>query len=506
MNILIVTIGNSDVQIKAKFAGSGFILENSPDNKALVLKKTGLDDINVFQNRNHDNYLIAQPRLSGEKLNKHFASYYPVLEFPIIIPVVEKLISEVNLAEIWFVYTNQSDIDDKYKKSDTLFFKDIIKKAIHEEFPNVTLVDYEVSEQVTNIDFQYEDFFRKGKRIIAEQEKISKIYLLPQGGIDQINTALTLQFIQLFKDKLVLYQKAEGADSRQLFFPQRFLNDLNKAKIVEHINNYDFRFAIELMPGNEAKAGIIKKLCSYAADRLELLHATNIFTFNDKNKEEQVVLGAQMSATLKSNFRTLSTSHQSAYKLSDLIYQCKICFLVQKDFNKGIVLFFTVIENLIKIEIEKSYSPNHDLKKYRKNYNGQARNVAWEDFIETIDCDLLVYLGEIKIGDHPLDLKVPNRLSYFYIYSYLISNNLNDIAIDSGQFKRFFDFCESIAGKRNELAHNLGGISESTLNPFLNRANYNIETMFQPIDQIAGTSGFGIYEEIQQKVLKLLDA
>lgn len=505
-NILIVTIGNSDVQVKGDVTGTGFQIDNQQRSSAFVLKKEGLEPIEVVKNRNYEHYLIAKPRLNGEKIAQHFQVYRPTLDFPIILPVIEQLLADqIQLAEIWLVYTNQAD--EKQRLNDTLFFKDIIKTEIQNRHPGIKTVDYEITDDVTNIDYQYKDFLKKGKEIIRQQHEINKIYLLPQGGIDQINTALTLQFIQLFKDKLVLYQKAENTQARQMNFPQLFLEDLTREKIIEHIKNYDFRLAVELMLANEGNYKSIKKLCKYAADRLELLHdgnAGSIFSFNDIKEEgdlERVFVNR-----LKLKYKELSVSEQHAVKLADVIYQCKICFLVQKDYNKGLVLFFTLIENLIKVELEKLYSPRYDLYKYRKEDKKWLERLSWEGFIEEIDPALFDYIKTVKLQHgSPLNLSSPNRLTYFYLYSFLLSNDKIPQKIQPDEFDRFFNFCEKMAGNRNGLAHNLKGVSESDLNSLLKKFNYTLKTMFDPIDQIAGTSGFGIYQEIQHKVLEILD-
>ena len=108
---------------------------------------------------------------------------------------------------------------------------------------------YPVTKDVTNIDLLYEYFAKELKDLfLLPFEEIRQIFLLPQGGIDQINTALTLKIIEHFKGKVTQLQNAENSEVIALDFPRRFIQNLNKHKVLELVKNYDFVTRQSLVP------------------------------------------------------------------------------------------------------------------------------------------------------------------------------------------------------------------------------------------------------------------
>jgi hypothetical protein len=60
MNILVITLGKSDIQVRNK-PGTGFTIDDNGKNR-IVLKKTGLPEVMLKQNRGYPEYLLASPR------------------------------------------------------------------------------------------------------------------------------------------------------------------------------------------------------------------------------------------------------------------------------------------------------------------------------------------------------------------------------------------------------------------------------------------------------------
>ena len=234
-NVLVITIGNSDIQIN-KYPGHGFVVED------LILKKESCGEINLRPNRNYnDYYLLLSSRNDGLVISESYDLYKEILEFPLIEPLLAYFKKESkSFQEVWWVYTDQQKEVEYFQSGDTLYYKQIIQKYFESNYQDVIYKDYPITENVKNIDAQYVDFYSKALALINNTEPISNIFLLPQGGIDQINQALTLQLIQLFKDKVRVFQCAEKSEVVELMFPHLFLKDLTKKNRIKHLLDYDF--------------------------------------------------------------------------------------------------------------------------------------------------------------------------------------------------------------------------------------------------------------------------
>ncbi|MBK6329260.1 MAG: hypothetical protein IPF62_01605 [Bacteroidetes bacterium] len=239
-SILVVTVGNSDIQISDK-KYRDFTIENSEGDFYLFSKEKHKTIIELLRNRaDKSTYILKSCRFDSEKIKKNYNLFRPILRFPIIEPLIKYLKKEATeIDTIWLVYTDQED--ENFRRSDTVYAKDIIQRYLKEIMPACTRFNsLKVSKNLTDIDFQYNEFSKIKSSPFAKLDNIEKAYLFPQGGMDQINQALTLQFIQAFQDRAVILQKPEGADLRELKFPSIFLKELNKQKIIKHLEDYDF--------------------------------------------------------------------------------------------------------------------------------------------------------------------------------------------------------------------------------------------------------------------------
>ncbi len=169
-NILVITLGNSEIQVSDK-AGHGFSISNN------VLMKDGLPDVHLKPNRNYkDFFILENPRRDGEIVDNNYQEYKRILLFPLITPLLDLLQSEEkSFQEVWWVFTDQQD--EHFRASDTLFYKSIIQKYFEDRYSGLRFYDYAITEHVKDIDFQYQDFYQKALKIIIRTEKIDKIFL-----------------------------------------------------------------------------------------------------------------------------------------------------------------------------------------------------------------------------------------------------------------------------------------------------------------------------------------
>jgi len=252
-NIFAITFGTSDVQFNQDVVERhGFIITQNGNIFVLKHREKNIE-ISLRPNRDRQNYyLLSSPRIDGEKVYNHIADFLPVIELPLTLPVIKQIRKTYPelIIDCWFlVDTNQDKekVKEQHWKNDTLFVSRIFKAKLQYVFPDEKDEKFKyhtITEELTNIDKQYLDFRRKCPYIFdLKEEEINQIFLLPQGGIDQINHALTLQLIKSYGSKVKLYQQAEDQEPKELKFTTYFLNDLAKLQIVSLIKNGQYEGA-----------------------------------------------------------------------------------------------------------------------------------------------------------------------------------------------------------------------------------------------------------------------
>lgn len=472
MKILFITIGTSEIQINNN-PGAGFSIHN---NK---LEKDGFSIVNIRQNRGYSSYLLKSPRNDGETIFKEYLRFKSIIELPLILPVINFLIEKgVSFEEVWLIYTDQKDADENFKVNDTLYFKDIVKLKLKEILPSAKFNEYGIEQRVRDIDYQYKLFGQEILAIAKRKDEIEKVYLLPQGGIDQINQALTLQLIQLFKDKVILYQNAEKANPEELEFPSLFLHDLTKQNVIKHIKDFDFDKATDLILDNEK----LHHLAVYAGLRLNLLHSE----VDDSKLEDKYRI----------KWVELSPLQQKKIKLQDLIFSFKI-LLRQRNFNEALTKLFSITDNLFKFRLNE-YT-NEDVSEYydKSCEVPGAVNKRWENFIE--EKLGIEYLKQVKKKKKRINN--PNFLTESYLFRLLIEDEKIPSSATSNQVRNFTSLVNDLRDLRNAVVHNLGAVSETDVSNILKKYNDSTETFLDMIDKIAGTRGFGVFSDIQENIL-----
>lgn len=501
-SVLVITLGTREVQFQKGVAlACGFnIIEKQ-------LKFPGSDIVlDVYPNQSfRDYFCFAEPRTAGCMILKYWKEFKPILMFPIIDQTVHRYIEDPGISILSLVYTDQKDLDlDDFSQrnnwnKDTVQFLNIIRKYYSEKWPELfrnDSMDIGITEKVTDIDFLYKEFARKGRQLIHEEIDFNQIFLLAQGGIDQINHALTLQLIQAYKTKVKLLQQPEGADSKELLFPFLFLRDLNRQKLKKHAEDFSFELITEdilafyaLASGDNKVSKTIYSLSQYANERLQLRHE------QINTKELLQKLQPHISAELYARM-AIPMQNEGSYdfiKLKDLYIGAKIC-LKHENYRDFLWKIYTLSENLFKIQVEKRIGIR--VKKLRQvpgNKNGD--NEKWIQTIRKLNPNLPEFLRSKAIA-----LDNPNRWSYYWIYYYLTTDNKELKAIN----RRLHENIEKLASQRNSIAHDLKPMSKQKIEKELVK-DYNIECLIRDLDRVLETTGYGIFENIQQELLRLSD-
>lgn len=487
-NIFIITLGTREVQLrKNKLTGHGFVV--SSDEKEITHPDLPEMKLSVYKNQNFpDFYCCAEPRISGETILEYWDYLKKVVEFPLIEQARGTIIRDNKIDDFVLVYTDQKDIDTTNKKSlghfnsDTISFRNIFRRQLqeqHPDFPNNPDCDIAVTEKTADIDFQYKNFAITCKTLYEQEPEIEQVFLLAQGGMDQINHALTLQLIQAFGSKMKLWQQAEGNEPRSLTFPFLFIQDLNKQKLIKHISDYDFGFINRSISTNK----VIVHLAQYAGARLQLKHDTvkcNIDYLQDK-----------VDPDFYKMLQFDPTQVKDSLRLQDLYFSSKIS-LLHDNYSDFVWRFFTIAENLFQVRLENDL-PNPK-RFFNPNLSNNQTNEPWISSLIKISPELPDILRNKGIF-----LNNPNRKAMFEIFYYTEekkgSNLLNN-------YKKIFNTMENMAVQRNKLAHNLQPVKKDSLIHILGR-DYGLTGLTNDLDAILNVKDFGIFDDIRKTLMDM---
>jgi hypothetical protein len=273
-NILVITLGTREVQlVKAQIESltDKFNLVSQDKSTTLISQSKEVSAFNVIWNKDFPDVYTFSPRVAGSIVKEHYPFFRPIIDLPLIRPVLTNLKAKaVQIDLIMLVYTDQQKgFDNQQVKAynynnDTLYFADIIQRYIREDayFDATEFDEFVIEEEVTNVDFQY-DFFEKQNKdlFLYTDREIEHVYLLPQGGIDQINQALTLKLIEHFGEKVIQFQNAEGLTGSAVYersFPAKFLDNLRKHQVMALIEQAEYRAALELRGVNVSSGQVPK--------------------------------------------------------------------------------------------------------------------------------------------------------------------------------------------------------------------------------------------------------
>jgi len=482
MNALIITLGNSEIQFdELNIPEFEF---KSKDEKTTVLSN-GILELPVRKNFRPNKEVWWVPdssREGGKYILNHYEAFENILRFPIVENLID-FVKGKDIKDIFWVVTDQSDII--HKRGDTIFYAEIIEKYFKKNLILAEKINFstiKVSENVKDIDYQYQ-FFRNffSKTIFCETNPDDKIYLFAQGGIDQINHALTLQLLQKYKSQVRIYQKAEDEALKEVLFPHMFIKDLNRQKILKHLEDYDFGKAEELILDDlEAK-----KLAHYSNLRLGLNHG--LIDQSDLDEKYKFV------------WESNSEIGKKLIKLTDLVYAFKIDFL-QKKYNDGLTKLFTIYENIFKLKIDEL--TNTDTSNF---YNFRIKEK--DDVNENWESYLRYYFGDsikekLLKKKKNLILNNPNTMTYFYLIRFISNNESQfEIGYSEEEILKLDKVLDNLRAMRNDINHTLGSATLNEINSRILIAKSNYDEFIFLLHKFTKSNDYGIHEFVRGELL-----
>jgi hypothetical protein len=265
-SLFIITLGTRDVQILDTIGQSGkWRLESdsgSNGNTTLVKLYSSSHKTDEFLHLIRDPnlggvYLPLMPRQAVSFIQDYYAELSEWLIFPILQKALAFFSNENFPHEIWWVYTNQnlSASNQKHWNRDTvgyvelatLYLKDFCRSKRF-RLPKIYRLPF--VDRITDMEYCYA---ATGQYLFGEMgfdratllDIRNPIYMLNQGGIDAINTAIMLKVTEYRPDLKLLQVREDETPCRISSFPSMLFENYQKRNIIEAAKNYRFDWVIE---------------------------------------------------------------------------------------------------------------------------------------------------------------------------------------------------------------------------------------------------------------------
>ncbi|MCL6524696.1 MAG: hypothetical protein K6T34_08525 [Thermoflavifilum sp.] len=435
---LIATVGASDLQV---YEPHKTFFENR--------------NIKLHKNRNlQDYYIFEHPRDVGEQILGNYEAFKDYIEYPIIRKAIGYIIKDLNqkISRIIFITTDQDD--DNFRKRDTLYFGEILKKLIHKEYgTHINIEAIKVKQNIIYYDSMYEFFGGKGaERLRSIIKENNFVYLLPQGGIDAINTTLMLRCIEWFHPNITQLSVNENGIVSPLNFPNLFMNNIEKQKILHLLKQFDYTSLLNFTVSDKFRI-----LLEYIIAELEL---------DTKLAQDR----AQHLITL--DWENRNKLHDLLNKFSPIqwLYIATFIKIKQNHYSDALFRLFALFELFLNEKVseyfeEKEFKENMPTDKWNSllNKKGIAESLQ----------------GETYNGQR-LDCSKPSRIVLQKIYEKFINDPKKE------KWLLISPLIESLNNLRNDLAHRGRGITKENWDQVFSKHNMDNRSFLSELDQLFG--------------------
>ncbi len=462
--VMIITLGFRDIQLK-----------------------TQIEELELRENKNTKLFELSNNRVGGKYLVENFSKNENKIVYPIVQPAINWVIDNYGKVDkLTIVCTDQlnnPDIEDRFKKGDTIEIANLLKLKIEKDYghkvKNAKLLP--ITKGVVFYDEMYDFFTEKFNTKILNFSQEDNVILFAQGGIDAINTSLLLKCIETYPNTIQLNKPENSKIAYPLNFPAKFVQNFTKQQILHDLRNYNYSAIVSLNFKN-----IVCKLAEYAFARVS-------FDFD----KAQTIINNLLTEDASNRAFYTKLSNQLNFDDDNFIERQKEAYLSikiklhQKAYADFLVQIFSLAENLLKPKVS-------EILKGKIEFDENTNYKSWNDLIDKIS-GLKEFLENQTFNGYKLTYTKPNRATFKAIvdFYYHTEGKKND-------FNTIYENLEELTKLRNKVAHELVKVNENDLNLSLQKNNYNINKLIELLDNYFEVKDFGIYDEINKKIISLL--
>ncbi|NHZ71483.1 MAG: hypothetical protein GWP17_00120 [Aquificales bacterium] len=212
-------------------------------------------------------------REEGEKVWTQYATVKDKLTFPILQPPLTQILGEVSYIDRLFLFGTDQDeqTDEKYRRSDTLYFAKIMAKVMSEQY------DEQIGEVIPipihginpALYDEAMDFFHNELSRLRLPKDTTTVYVFPTAGTPACSMALMLEGIARFGDRCeVIYQNLHNPKYGSLPIVSLGQKIFRRQTAVHLLQQFNFPAAAQACQQAGIHDPLVGYLLQYATARL----------------------------------------------------------------------------------------------------------------------------------------------------------------------------------------------------------------------------------------------
>lgn len=460
----------------------------------------------------------APPREEGRRLLEGYAAVAPKLSFPIIEPCLRYIVDQNpgGVARLVLYGTDQPDVEHRDK--DTLHFAELAARRLPDLLGGQVHQAQAVRIQGINPAL-YDEAFEKFDELLTGLPKdgVEACYVILCGGVPACNTALLLQGVRHYGDRLQVVYLPQKGEPQELRAGRQVINAFREAAAIEHLERLDFANALPRLQRLEVDPGLVG-LVAYAAQRFAFdfrsAQATLLQALEDGDRSTRKFIAERLRHDLDSLLADTGDHERLLGLLKELYWNALITYRHRRyaDFLGRVYRFQ---EAVLRYLVERIFGLPTDLKPAVRETN-QAR---WNEGIAA-NKGLLAFLESREVEGKPLDWQTIGRPTYKALLSYATDEDLGQDAegnslLPPGERQRYMALLDRVNAfdglvelrHRTIIGHDFEGVSEELI-----LAHYKgspkpggmRRTPLEGLEQIMGMLGVDVRESPYRAVAEFV--
>ena len=305
------------------------------------------------------------------------------------------------------------------------------------------------------------------------KEGVDACYVVIAGGIPACNTALLLQGVRRYGDRLRVVYQPQGEEPQELRVGDQVVAAFREAAAIEHLERLDFANAIPLLQGHGMQPGLLS-LVEYAAQR---------YAFDFRSAQETLFRALRDGEPPVRDFIRQRLRHdldpllvggddreRLAALLRELYWNAEITYRHRRyaDFLGRVYRFQeAVLRYLVEVIFDLATDLNPQVRR--------ANQEQWEQHIEANQA-LLAYLKAQTIDERPLEWRRMGRPVYTALLRYATDSELGldqkgKPLLPQGKCEHYSELLKRVNGldglvelrHRTIIGHDFEGVSEELI-------------------------------------------
>ena len=382
----------------------------------LVLCNVGARDVTV------EGKVLKPAREEGRRLLERYADVAPDLTFPIIEPCLRYIIEQHPDSEDRpggvdrLVLFGTDQPDSTYQPSDTLYFAKLAARRLPELLGGrVKSAERQLIQGINPA--LYDEAFEKFDELLTglAHEGVETCYVIICGGVPACNTALLLQGVRHYSDRLRVVYLPQGGEPQELRAGQQVMNAFREAAAIEHLERLDFANALPRLERLGSDPGLVG-LVAYATRRFAFdfrsAQATLLQALRNGDRSVRSFIAQRLRHDLDLLLAEDGDSERLKALLRELYWNAAITYRHRRyaDFLGRVYRFQ---EAVLRYLVERIFGLPTDLRPAVREAN-QAR---WNECIQA-NPRLLAFLQAQTVDGRCLDWKTISRPTYKALLSY----------------------------------------------------------------------------------------